>query len=312
MAGRTHLSRPIECGPVTGPTLLEGDPVAEALRTRVRAALDTLDEYGVTPRLGTVLMTDDDAATSFMDHKHERCAELGVPTRRVDLPADAPAERCYDAVERLADADDVTALFVQAPLPAHVDEGAVRDRIPPAKDIDCFAPENLGRLVAGDPRVTPATPAGVLRLLDWYDVGIAGRDAVIVGRTTSICRPLAARLLDRDATVTICHTRTDDLTAQTGRADLLVTAAGTPGLVDGSMLKEGATVVDISVNRIDADTEKGYELVGDIDLESASDRVDAITSVPGGVGPLTLVSLLANVIEVTARQAGVEVSLEPA
>lgn len=307
MASRTHLSGAAESGPVTGPTLLEGDPVAEAVRERVRAALDTLDECGVTPRLGTVLMSDDDAASVFMDHKHERCAKQGVPTRRVDLPADATAERCYRAVERLADADDVTALFVQAPLPAHVDEGAVRDRIPPAKDVDCLAPENLGRLVAGDPRVTPATPTGVRRLLDWYDIEVAGRDAVIVGRTTTICRPLAALLLDRDATVTTCHTHTDDLAAHTRRADLLVTAAGTPGLVDGSMLQEGVTVVDISANRVA--TEDGTELVGDIDFESATDVAGAITPVPGGVGPLTLVSLLANVAEVTARQAGIESSL---
>jgi methylenetetrahydrofolate dehydrogenase (NADP+)/methenyltetrahydrofolate cyclohydrolase len=300
------LSSPTEPAVVTGPTLLAGEPVAESWRATVTDGLDALRAAGAEPALGTVLMSDDDAARRFMDRKHERCAELGIPTRRVDLPADAPAERCYRAVADLAAADDVTALFVQAPLPDHVDVGAVRERVPPAKDVDCFAPANLGRLVAGEPRVTPATPAAVLRLLDAHDVSVAGREAVVVGRTVAICRPLAALLLDRDATVTTCHSRTADLAAHTRRADLLVTAAGTPGLVDGSMLSPGVVAVDISANRVATDSEPGYELVGDIDFESAKPKAGAITPVPGGVGPLTMVSLLANVVAVTARQAGVE------
>jgi methylenetetrahydrofolate dehydrogenase (NADP+)/methenyltetrahydrofolate cyclohydrolase len=303
------LAVPTEPGAVTEPTLLAGTPVAESWRATVTAGLEALRAAGVEPTLGTVLMSDDPGATAFMDRKHERCAELGVPTRRVDLPADAPAERCYRAVERLADDDGVTALFVQVPLPDHVDAGAVRARVPPAKDVDCFAPANLGRLVAGDPRVTPATPAAVLRLLDAHDVAVAGQEAVVVGRTTAICRPLASLLLARDATVTTCHTRTRDLPAHTRRADLLVTAAGSPGLVDGSMLSPGVTVVDISANRVDADTERGHEVVGDVAFESARRKADAITPVPGGVGPLTLVSLLSNVVDLTARAAGVESAL---
>jgi methylenetetrahydrofolate dehydrogenase (NADP+)/methenyltetrahydrofolate cyclohydrolase len=291
---------------VTEPTLLRGGPVAAAIRADVRDDLEALRGSDTEPVLGTVLMSDDDADVAFMDRKHDLCAEIGIPTKRVDVPPGAPATRLYGAVDELADDDEVTALFVQAPLPDHVDTGGVRTRVPPGKDVDCFAPVNLGRLVAGEPSVVPATPAAVLGLLAANDIQTAGRDVVIVGRTTTICRPLANLLLargpDGDATVTVCHSRTTDLAAKTRPADILVTAAGTPRLIDGSMIAEGAVVVDISVNRVDAATEKGYELVGDVAFESVKPKVSAITPVPGGVGPLTLACLLRNVVDVTARE----------
>ena len=294
--------------PVTDPTLLRGRPLAAEIRETVSADRETLADHGVTPHLGTVLMSDDDDATAFMDRKHEVCTEFDIPTTRVDVAPDAPAAELYAAVERLAADDDVTAVFVQVPLPDHVDAGAVRERVPAAKDVDCFAPANLGRLVAGDPRVTPATPAAVLHLLREYDVPTAGRDAVVVGRNTAICRPLANLLLargpDGDATVTVCHSRTADLAAKTRAADIVVTAAGSPGLVDGTMLSPGVAVVDVSVNRVPDTTERGYELVGDVDFESATEKAGAITPVPGGVGPLTVAFLLRNVVTVTARRAG--------
>jgi methylenetetrahydrofolate dehydrogenase (NADP+)/methenyltetrahydrofolate cyclohydrolase len=290
-------------------TVMRGDPLAASLKGVVRADLATLRAHDVTPGLGTVLMSDDEGDVAFMDRKHDACATLGLPTRRVDLSPDAPAEDLYAAVEALAADERVTALFVQVPLPDHVDLGAVRARIPPAADPDCFAPENLGRLAAADPRVVPATPAAVLRLLDAYDVETAGADAVVVGRNTAICRPLASLLLDRDATVTVCHSHTEDLAAQTRAADLLVTAAGTPGLVDGSMIRQGAAVVDISVNRVATDA-GGNELVGDVDAESVTPKAGAITPVPGGVGPLTLACLLRNVVDVTARATGVDAAVD--
>jgi methylenetetrahydrofolate dehydrogenase (NADP+)/methenyltetrahydrofolate cyclohydrolase len=295
---------------VTEPTLLTGAPLATDLRADVREDLDALADGGVTPHLGTVLMSDDDAATAFMDRKHEVCADFGIPTTRVDVAPDAPAADLYAAVERLAADDEVTAVFVQVPFPDHVDAGAVRERVPAAKDVDCFAPANLGRLVAGDPRITPVTPAAVLHLLREYDVPTAGRDAVVVGRTTAICRPLANLLLargpDGDATVTVCHSRTADLAAKTRAADIVVTAAGTPRLVDGTMLSAGVAVVDVSVNRVPDTTKRGYKLVGDVDYESAKAKAGAITPVPGGVGPLTVAFLLRNVVTVTARQAGLQ------
>ncbi|WP_229783111.1 bifunctional 5,10-methylenetetrahydrofolate dehydrogenase/5,10-methenyltetrahydrofolate cyclohydrolase [Haloarcula pellucida] len=292
-------------------TLLRGRPLADDVLDDVQTDLGTLRAHGVRPTLGTVLMSDDDAAVSFMDRKHERCDAVGVRTKRADLSPDDSAAALYDAVERLATDDEVNALFVQVPLPDHVDAGAVRARVPPAKDIDCFAPATLGRLVAGDPLVVPPTPAAVLKLLSAYDVETAGRDVVVVGRTTAICKPLANLLLargpDGDATVTVCHTATRDLAAKTRTADILVTAAGTPRLVDASMVSPGVSVVDVSVNRVPADTERGYELVGDVDYERVESVAGAITPVPGGVGPLTLAFVLRNVVDVTARQTGVDV-----
>jgi methylenetetrahydrofolate dehydrogenase (NADP+)/methenyltetrahydrofolate cyclohydrolase len=300
---------------VTETTLLRGRPLAEEIRTTVSDDLETLCSHGVTPTLGTVLMSDDAAAKSFMDRKHEVCESVGIPTERVDVAADAPAADLYAAVERLAADDDVTAVFVQVPLPEHVEDVAVRDRVPAEKDVDCFAHENLGRLVAGEPRITPATPAAVLALLRSHDVETAGEDVVVVGRTTAICKPLANRLLargaDGDATVTVCHTATRDLAAKTRSADVLVTAAGTPGLVDASMVAEGITVVDVSVNRVAANADDGYELVGDVDFEGVREKASAITPVPGGVGPLTLAFLLRNVVDVTARANGVSLPGRP-
>lgn len=302
-------------------TRMRGQPLAEELRAGVRRDVERLHEEGVTPTLGTVLMTADDAATSFMDRKHEACRAFGIETTRVDVDPTASAATLYRAVDRLADDDEVTALFVQVPLPAHVDESAVRERVPPGKDVDCFAPANLGRLVAGEPVVTPATAAAVLRLLDAYDVALAGREAVVVGRTTAIGMPIAQLLLARDATVTVCHTSTADLASHTRRADVLVTAAGAPELVDASMVSSGVSVVDVSVTRVDVpdgrsagkrtksdrgDTESGYDLVGDVAFDSVREKADAITPVPGGVGPLTLAHLLRNVVDVTARGAGVD------
>jgi methylenetetrahydrofolate dehydrogenase (NADP+)/methenyltetrahydrofolate cyclohydrolase len=277
---------------------LSGAAPAAAVQRDALARLDACREAGVDPCLATVLVSDDPGARGFMDRKHDRCAETGVDTRRVDLPADAPADRVYRTVEELGADPAVTALFVQVPLPAHVDEAAVRARVPAEKDVDCFAHANVGRLVAGDPRVRPVTSLAVDRLLSAYDVAVAGLDAVVVGRTTAIGTPLAHLLCRRDATVTVCHSRTEGLGAKTRSADLLVTAAGTPGLIDGSMVSAGVVVVDVSANRA-ADG----NVVGDVDAESVGETAAAMTPVPGGVGPLTMASLLHNVAAVSTPES---------
>ena len=285
---------------------LLGEPIAASIREEVRERVDDLRERGTVPTLGTVLMSDAAADERFMDLKHAACDDAGVATRDVRLPPGAPASRLHRAVERLSADPGVHAVFVQVPLPDHVATIDVRRRLDPAKDVDCFHPENLGRLVAGDPRFVPATPAAVERLLAAYDVTVEGRDVAVVGRSDVIGKPLANRLL-RDApggnaTVTVCHSRTTDLGAHTRRADVVVTACGVPELVDGSMIEEGATVVDVSANRVDADTERGYEVVGDVEFASARERAAAITPVPGGVGPVTLATLLDNVVLAAERQ----------
>lgn len=295
---------------MTTATLLEGRELADAIEAEALDDLDVLREHGVEPTLGTLTMSDDEAQTVFMDRKHDLCAENGIPTKRLDVDQDEPAADCYEAVDQLASDSDVTALFVQAPLPDHVNLGEVRARVPAGKDVDCFNPENLGRLVTDDPRVTPATPAACQRLLSAYDIETAGQDVVVVGRSDAIGKPLANMLLARgpgaNATVTVCHTATTDLATHTEAADILVTAAGEPRLIDASMVSADATVVDISVNRVTTAAKQEYELVGDVDFGSVSERVAHITPVPGGVGPLTLAMILRNVVDLTARQASVD------
>ena len=287
---------------------LSGAPVAGPIREAVAERAGRLADRNRPPVLGTVLASDDPADVAFVSLKHEAAAELGVETRdvRVD-PEDGPA--LVEAVGSLAADPAVDGVFVQAPLPEGVDELAVRLAVNPAKDVDAFHPETLGRLVAGEPRFVPATAAAVRRLLSHYDVPTAGADVVIVGRSTVIGRPLANLLLNRtahgNATVTVCHSRTADLAAHTRRADVVVTAAGEPGLVDGSMLSAGTTVVDVSATRTVVDGEVTY--LGDVEAASAQAVVEALTPVPGGVGPVTLATLLENVVLAAERRAdGVE------
>ena len=306
--------------------LLRGAPIATAVLESVDERVADLAERGVTPTLATVLMSDEPADERFVALKHETCADVGIDTRDVRLEPDEPAARLSRVIEAVRDDRGVDAIFVQAPLPDHVALAAVRTRIDPAKDVDCFHPETLGRLVAGDPRFVPATPAAVCRLLEWHDVPVAGADVVIVGRSEPIGKPLANCLLRDDpcgnATVTVCHSHTTALASVTRRADVLVTAAGVPELVDGSMLSPGVVVVDVSVNRRPSSASAGDDssargrsestseptsrVVGDVAFESAREKASAITPVPGGVGPVTLAMLAQNVVRACERRAGDE------
>lgn len=284
---------------------LSGDPVAASIREDVRERVTRLRESGAVPVLGTVLMSDSPADSRFMDLKHEACDDVGIGTRDVRLDPEGPASRLYDAVEGLSADPAVDAVFVQTPLPNHVDLAAVRRRIDPARDVDCFHPENAGRLVAGEPRFLPATPAAVLRLLEWYDITTAGQSVVVVGRSPVIGRPLANLLIREgwgNATVTVCHSRTRNLGEKTRHGDLVITAAGVPELVDGSMLSPGAVVVDVSANRRPGDGDG--TVVGDVIFGCASEVAGAITPVPGGVGPVTLSCLVANAVKASERRCG--------
>jgi methylenetetrahydrofolate dehydrogenase (NADP+)/methenyltetrahydrofolate cyclohydrolase len=286
---------------------LAGDPVAESIHDHVEDGLTALARAGVTPTLATVLMSDVPADQRFMERKHEACERLGVESvdRRLD-PA-APATDCYDAVASLDADPTVDALFVQVPLPEHVSEFRVRTEMSPSKDIDCFNPATLGKSLEGAFPVGPVTPSAVVELLDYYDVATAGVDATVVGRSPAIGRPLANLLFDDrprgNATVTVCHTSTRNLRAKTRRADLLVTACGEAHLLGADAVGAGATVVDVSANRIE--TTDGAELVGDVDHEAVRGTVAAMTPVPGGVGPVTMASFLDNVVTLARERHGV-------
>jgi methylenetetrahydrofolate dehydrogenase (NADP+)/methenyltetrahydrofolate cyclohydrolase len=245
--------------------------------------------------------------------KQRDCEEVGIDGIHVEIDSDAPAEELYDTIDELNADSSVHGILVQMPLPDHVDERRVLRSIDPVKDVDGFHPENVGRLVAGNDRYRPCTPHGVQKLLAAYDIETEGADAVIVGRSNIVGKPLANLLLqkapDGNATVTVCHSRTEALEAKTRNADIVVAAAGLPEFIDGEMISEGATVIDVGINRVDADTEKGYELVGDVDYESAKAKAGAITPVPGGVGPMTRAMLLYNTVKAAGLQEDIAVEL---
>jgi len=293
--------------------VIDGEAVAADVRESLSESIETLRVAGVTPGLATVLMSDDPASETYVSMKQQDCEEVGIDGIHVEIDPEAPAAELYETVEELNADDDVHGILVQMPVPDHVDDRRVLRAIDPVKDVDGFHPANVGRLVAGNDRYRPCTPHGVQKLLEAYDVETEGADAVIVGRSDIVGKPLANLLLqkreDGNATVTVCHSRTDDLAERTRRADILVAAAGRPEFIDGEMVGEGATVVDVGINRVDVDTEKGYELVGDVDYEAARQKADHITPVPGGVGPMTRAMLLYNAVKAAGLQTGVDVEL---
>ncbi|MEF8841190.1 MAG: bifunctional methylenetetrahydrofolate dehydrogenase/methenyltetrahydrofolate cyclohydrolase [Haloarculaceae archaeon] len=293
--------------------VLDGNAIGDRIREDLRDCIDTLDGAGVTPGLATVLMSEDPASETYVSMKQRACEDLGIESVHRELDPEAPAEELFDTVESLNDDPDVHGVLVQMPVPDHVDKRTVLRSIDPVKDVDGFHPENVGRLVAGDARFKPCTPHGIQKLLEVADVDTEGEDAVVVGRSDIVGKPMANLLIQKapggNATTTVCHSRTDDLGEKTRRADIVIAATGYPELIDGSMIAEGATVIDVGVNRVDADNEKGYELVGDVEFESASEKAGVITPVPGGVGPMTITMLLYNTVTAASIQSDVPVEL---
>ncbi|WP_254274533.1 bifunctional methylenetetrahydrofolate dehydrogenase/methenyltetrahydrofolate cyclohydrolase [Haloarcula marina] len=293
--------------------IIDGNAIASDIEADVQASVETLRDAGVQPGLATVLMSDDGASETYVSMKQQACDDLGIDGRHHEIDADAPADDLFDRIDDLNADESVHGILVQMPVPDHVEKRAVLERIDPEKDVDGFHPENVGRLVAGNARYKPCTPHGVQKILAAEGIETEGKEAVVVGRSDIVGKPMANLFIQYgdggNATTTVCHSRTDDLAAKTREADILVAAAGVPEMIDGEMVKEGATVIDVGINRVDADTEKGYELVGDVDFESAKAKAGAITPVPGGVGPLTIAMLLYNTVKAASRQSGVGVDL---
>ena len=293
--------------------IIDGEAVATEIRDELVAASETLEDAGVKPGLATVLMSDDPASETYVSMKQRDCEEVGIDGIHVELAADAPAADLYDTIDELERDETVHGILVQMPVVKQVDTRRVLRSVAPAKDVDGFHPENVGRLVAENARFKPCTPHRVQKLLEAYDVETEGAEAVVVGRSDIVGKPMVNLLIQKtslgNAPTTVCHPCTTDLAAHTCRADIVVAAAGVPGMLDGSMLAEGAIVVDVGINRVDADTERGYELVGDVDYESAAAVAGAITPVPGGVGPMTRAMLLWNTVKAASEQTGVNVRL---
>jgi methylenetetrahydrofolate dehydrogenase (NADP+) / methenyltetrahydrofolate cyclohydrolase len=271
--------------------VIDGKAVAASVRVRVRGEVEELTaSLGRPPGLATVLVGDDPASAIYVRRKREACEEAGIRSLHHEPDGSIPHEDLLDLVAELNDADEVDGILVQLPLPEQIDADAIVASIDPGKDVDGLTPTSAGLLARGEPGLVPATPQGVMELISAAGVDPSGKEAVIVGRSNLVGRPLFSLLLGANATVTICHSRTADLGEVCRRAEILVAAAGQPRLVGAEMIRPGATVIDVGTNR----TDDG--LVGDVDFEAAREVAGAITPVPGGVGPMTIAMLLSNTV----------------
>ncbi len=292
--------------------LLKGKPVAEAVYQRITTDLEKLKAQNVLPKLTVILVGNDPASKVYVSRKEKTSKKLGMDSETIYLPEETTEQELLDLISRLNEDPQVHGILVQLPLPKHIDEQKVILHIHPDKDVDCFHPRNVGLLVSGNPYVLPCTPAGIVEILKYYKIEVQGKHAVVIGRSNIVGKPMANLLLQKNewanATVTVVHSRTKDLAEHTRRADILIAAMGRPKFVAADMIKEGAVVIDVGINRVAADNEKGYALVGDVDYERALPRVASITPVPGGVGPMTIAMLMMNTLTVAARQNGINLS----
>jgi methylenetetrahydrofolate dehydrogenase (NADP+) / methenyltetrahydrofolate cyclohydrolase len=280
--------------------IIDGRQVAQGVRDRVKAEVaELVASGGPQPGLATILVGDDPASQIYVRNKHEKSREAGMVSFNHTLPADTPQDEVADLIQQLNDDDSVHGILLQLPAPDQIDDEAMTALIDPVKDVDGLTPVNAGLLVQGKPGLVPATPSGCMDLLRAADTPLEGAEAVVVGRSQLVGKPLAALLLAANATVTHCHSRTRDLAGHCRRADVLVAAVGIPEFITGDMVKEGVTVIDVGVNR----TDDG--LKGDVHFESVEPKARAITPVPGGVGQMTIAMLLQNTLQAARMQAGV-------
>ncbi len=304
---------PVRHGATVVTRVIDGNAVADEVRSDLTEAIETVAEEGRRPGLATVLMSPDPASETYVSMKQRACEDVGIEGVHLEIDTDEPARELYDTIEDLNGDPAVHGILVQLPLADHVPRHEALERIAPEKDVDALHPENVGRLTAGRPRFKPCTPHGIQHLLRTAEVELEGADVTIIGRSDIVGKPLANMLTNKtdggNATVTLCHSRTRDLAAKTRDADVVVAAAGRPEMVGPEMVSEGVTVVDVGINRVEADTEKGYELVGDVDFEGVKPKASAITPVPGGVGPMTIAMLLYNATSAAALQQGIDVEL---
>lgn len=289
--------------------LILGKDVSEEIYSELRTRIAALKARGVVPGLAVVLVGDDPASQVYVRKKGEMCESLGMRSVTVRMPGDTTQESLMAKVEELNRDPSVHGFLVQLPLPSHLDEEQVINAISPEKDVDCFHPSNVGRMLIGNPDFLPATPAGVQQMLVRSGIETRGKHVVVVGRSNIVGKPMAALMMQKgdgaDSTVTVVHSRTKNLPEITRQADILVVAIGKPRFVTADMVKEGAVVIDVGTNRVDDPSKpSGSRLVGDVDFEAVKDKASAITPVPGGVGPMTICMLMANAVKAAERAAG--------
>jgi methylenetetrahydrofolate dehydrogenase (NADP+)/methenyltetrahydrofolate cyclohydrolase len=281
--------------------LIDGKAIAQALRAQIQGAVTRLTAQGRrAPGLAVILVGADPASQIYVRHKHQACEAAGMRSLVQLLPADSTQEQVLEAVAVLNRDDSIDGILVQLPVPKQISAKAVIDAIAVEKDVDGFNPENLGLLAQRTPRLRPCTPYGVIKMLEHEKIDVRGMDAVVIGQSNIVGRPMALELLMKSATVTICHSQTRDLAAHVARADLVVAGIGKPEFVRGEWIKPGAVVIDVGLNRLESG-----KIVGDVEFKAAAERASYITPVPGGVGPMTIAMLMQNTLEAYQHRTGV-------
>ena len=281
--------------------IIDGKAVAAAVNAEnARICAELTERYKMRPGLAVVLVGDNPASQVYVASKVKKCEELGIYSEKIVLPKDTAQEALLEVIDRLNGDSRIHGILVQSPPPPQIDEEKIILAIDPRKDVDCFHPFNAGKMLQGDMTgFLPCTPWGVMKLLEYYKISLAGKKAVVLGRSNIVGKPMMCMLSCKgvDATVTLCHSRTANLEEELKRADLIVAAIGKPEFVRGSMVKEGAVVIDVGINRIpDATRPKGYRLTGDVAFDEVAPKASVITPVPGGVGPMTIAMLMRNTL----------------
>ena len=280
--------------------IIDGKKVSAEVKEQVRQeTLRLKEEHGVTPGLAVVIVGDDPASRVYVNNKKKACELVGFRSEEYALPASATQEELLDLVHKLNEKEDINGILVQLPLPKHLDDKAVTEAINPVKDVDAFHAVNVGKIMLGEYDFLPCTPAGVMEMLHSYNIPVEGRECVVIGRSNIVGKPMGMLLLHENGTVTICHSRTKNLKEVCARADILVAAVGIPKFVKADMVKEGAVVIDVGMDR-----DENGRLCGDVDFENVKEKCSFITPVPGGVGPMTIATLMKNTIKACRLQNG--------
>ncbi len=277
--------------------IIDGKAVAARVREEVKIECQQLkEEFGVTPKLVVIQVGDNSASTIYVRNKKKACEAVGIESEIRHLPDTITQAELLDQIQALNDDPAVNGILVQLPLPTHLDETSCKNAIDPAKDVDGFHPVSMGRMITGEETFVPCTPAGIIRLLDEYDIPTDGASCVVIGRSQIVGKPMALQMLERNATVTVCHSHTKDLASVASQADILICAIGKARMITSEYVKEGAVVIDVAMNR-----DENGKLCGDVDFDDVAGRVSAITPVPGGVGPMTVAMLMKNCLQAARR-----------
>ena len=281
--------------------LLKGKPVSDSIRLALAPRVQSLKEIGIIPKLAAIIVGDDPASQVYVLNKTRAFEKLNCESQTFRLDVGSSEKEVLTLIDTLNNDSSVYGILVQLPLPNHLDAKTILHAVSSKKDVDGFHPKNLGLLLEGNPNFIPCTPQGILEILKHYDIPVSGRHAVIVGRSNIVGKPMFALLAQKyemgNATVTICHTGTKDLALHTKQADIIIVAAGSPNMITGDMIKEGVDIIDVGINRVEDNSEKGYTLLGDVNTESVMGIANSVTPVPGGVGPMTITMLLVNTVK---------------